>query len=59
MLAMKEVGAGEVFKAHSAMGDCHGEMNHQMILKWLNKVIPILFLNSVLVRTTRPTTTFR
>ena len=42
-------GAGEVFKAHSATGDYHGEMNHQTILKWLNKVIPYLPKKSVLV----------
>ena len=41
--------AGEVFKAHSATVDYHGEMNHQMRLKWLNTVIPNLPPNSVLV----------
>ena len=31
------------------MGDYHGEVNHQAILKWFNKVIPNLFLKSVLI----------
>ena len=47
-------GAAEVFKAHSATGDYHGEMNHQTILKWLNKVIPNLPLKSVLVMDNAP-----
>ena len=47
-------GAGEVFKAHSATGDYHGEMNHQTILKWLNKVIPNLPPKSVLVMDNAP-----
>ena len=42
-------GAGEVFKAHSATGDYHKEMNHKTILKWLNKIIPYLPKKSVLV----------
>ena len=43
-------GAGEVFKAHSAMRrDYHVEMNHKTTLKWLNKVIPNVPPKSVLV----------
>ena len=35
--------AGVVFKAHSSNGDYHGEMNHKMIVRWLeDKLIPNL-----------------
>ena len=39
-----------VFKAHSSSGDYHGEMNHTMIVRWLeDKLIPNLPPKCVLV----------
>ena len=39
-----------VFKAHSSSGDYHGEMNHKMIVRWLeDKLIPNLPPKCVLV----------
>ena len=39
-----------VFKAHSFSGDYHGEMNHKMIVRWLeDKLIPTLPPKYVLV----------
>ena len=39
-----------VFKAHSSNGDYHGEMNHKMIVRWLeDKMIPNLPSKCVLV----------
>ena len=39
-----------MFKAHSSNGDYHGEMNHKMIVRWLeNKLIPYLPPKCVLV----------
>ena len=38
----------------SAPGDYHGEMNHQTILKWLNKLIPNLPPKSVLIMENAP-----
>ena len=39
-----------VFKAFSSSGDYHGEMNHKMIVRWLeDKLVPNLPLKCVLV----------
>ena len=40
----------KLFKAHSSDGDYHGEMNHKMIVRWLeDKMIPNLPPKCVLV----------